>query len=174
MVRFFILLTFIFFPCLVNAYEIDYNLDDHFIMETTNTRNKIFEIWNINLLRGSINAKEHFIDFDLVRILLSHLNGEKFIINDIYTYEYSPSKNKVKYNNGSFSFEFGTANKTLIEVQFNKDGTLRDITGSITNLSSPGNVTIFKLSKGNKELNIAETNKFTTGLYNYTHRTQKK
>lgn len=150
------------------GYEIDYQLDDYFVVESFNTKNekKGNQLWHIDLMRGLVDGKEAFIDFSLVVLnIVPTDNSKTYIIKDIETFEKSPQNGKAIFSNGIFNLEFGILRKLNLKIEFNKDGSLHDIKGSLSIKYEPDNVTTFKLIKKPRDMRIEVRNKLTSKDY---------
>lgn len=158
-----------------DAFESDFALDGSFLVEAHDEVGKkvSLQIWHIELLRGLPDGKQPFTDFSLV---VTHLSpsGEQnsYSANDIEIHQYIPDSefNSLLFANNSFIFEFGALRKLNVKIDFNKDGTLANISGSLLNKTNPTNVTTFKLLKDPKQVHILQKNTFSTNDYSYRPR----
>ncbi len=153
----------------------DYYLSDQFIIEMSNTKTgeSGIELWDILLVRSLINTekvKMVHTQLNLTEIELYSLSKDQYIIKGVYRLDYDPEYDDLFFDDGSFSFTLGMDKKLHIKFDFNKDGSLSDITGSNTDFNAPDNVTTYKLIKENKDLNIRVENKFPSGFYTYKRR----
>ena len=169
----------LFFPSVAFAYDPDFEIRGKFIVEASNAKvgSKNLEVWNIHLLRGLIDGKEAFIDFDVVRIPLRLQADGRYALGDIDTYKYDeipPTDDVGSYSGNSFTFSLGVVSKTNIKLDFNENGSLKDLTASITNPVTPDDVTIFRLFKEQKEIVIVEPYRLLNDRYYYQPRFPKK
>tara|TARA_B100001964_G_C14071635_1_gene526139 strand:+ start:135 stop:683 length:549 start_codon:yes stop_codon:yes gene_type:complete len=160
------------------AYTLDYSLDDRFIVETFNTKTGIMgtQIWNINLRRG-LMSKGPFIDLEIIIMnLRKPFRDGHYRISDIVTYEYSQDSfmGKAIFSKGVFDFELGAGSKLKLRIEFNEDGSLKDVMGSYAEAISPDNVTTYRLVKDKKKITMEVNNWLPTKEYRYHRRQVKK
>jgi len=131
------------------------------------------QVWHINLERGLVNNKEVFVDFTLVVMhLFQDQKHNNYFINNIEMHSYTDGGkfNSLLFVNNSFHFEFGVLRKLNINIDFNQDGSLADITGSLLDRTNSNNITTFNLLKNSKQIHIIQDNIFTTKDYSYKKR----
>jgi hypothetical protein len=163
-------------PVTVKAYEPDYWINDQFFVETfsTKTQRKWIEIWHIDLLKGLVERKKRFIDFEFVAIELLHLSAkDQYRIGDIdirFNGRISPEDRNIYFQDGTFFANWGGAIKWAVRIDFNKDGSLRALKGSRTVFHDPEDVMIYSLITKDMNLVIDQVNKIQKKSYFFERR----
>lgn len=173
-----VLLTFaLLLPA--HAYEYEYQVDGSFIIQATSNSKTWFEIWEVNAGKSTLYGKPYFTEIDLIIVPLYPYN-ECYVMGDMTTesvrhtktddYEETTPFSRIYESNGVIYAETGTGSKLNLKIEFNDDGSLKDIQGSKTNPINPENITVYKLLKTKKDICINLPYKFDKWNYSYHRR----
>jgi hypothetical protein len=158
----------------ISAYDPDYRLDGRFLIEASRSKTgaKELQMWTVRLVRGLVENKQAFIDFSVVVMALQRLGVDEYLVKDVDFERFDPSSefHEAHFLSGTFTFEMGVVQKRYFRIDFNKNGSLKDLTGSIVDKLSPADVTTFRLVREKRELKIREFNQFANDNYGYEQR----
>jgi hypothetical protein len=156
----------------VGAYDLDFGVDDFFLVERTPNKGGASEteVWHVSIHRGLIDGAESFVDCRFVVIALSPPTRGERNLRDLAVYEGEPGQ--CRFSGTIMTAEFGALDKLLLKVEFNGDGSLKDLTGSRTFLgpTSASGDAVYRLVHGAKKLSMVLANRIADKGYRYQAR----
>jgi hypothetical protein len=157
------------------AYDLDFELDDYFLVEAVDSRSLATEtqVWHVKLRRGLVKGREAFVDFRLVTLQVTSVEAGRYTVKDIKVFETERSSRKTVFAANTFSTEIGIVQKLFIKVAFNDDGSLRDLSGSLVNTFEPGTTTNYRLVREPQQIQLVLPNKFVSKDYWHHPRPQQ-
>jgi hypothetical protein len=149
------------------AEDFEYLLDDWFFVEAVYPPSLATEpeteLWHVYLHRGVVISGKEFIFFRLVTIRV----GRK----DIKVFETNDSSPKTVFTAQTFRTEIDGPWRLFIEVAFNDDGSLRNLSGTLVDTIRPMAIN-YRLVREPRELQLKFSNPLASKTYNYHPRRQ--
>lgn len=155
-----------------HGYELDYGVDDYFLLEAADSGSQRIEtqVWDLTIRRGLVKGKEQFIDFDLVVFHLASTTSATFALRGVDVYRADPELREVRFVSGAVLAEFGAVQKLFVKVQFNEDGSIADISGSTVDPLHPEKAVTYRLIREQRKVEVGLRNKIAEKEYVYSPR----
>ena len=126
------------------------------VHDVTNNKTTL-QLWDLSLLQGFVGGQERFIDFKCMSLHLSPVGTKEneYKIDEMESL--FPSKRGLgKFNGSTFTIRWDDEiiRQWYIKIEFNENGTLKDISGNIKGILNPEEMITYKLNREIKDINI--------------------